>query len=61
MTATRNETASIHSELLDTLAKRFPHESHDELRDRALRVIELSEELKLVLPEFWAQNPRENP
>jgi hypothetical protein len=58
MTASRNQSAQIHSELLATLAKRFPHESHDQLRDRALRVIALADQLKGALPDFWAQNPR---
>lgn len=67
MTANRNasttetvvsETAQPHPELLRTLGKRFPAESPDELHDRALRVIELAEELKRALPAFWAQNPR---
>ena len=53
-----NETTAPHPELLRTLAQRFPHETPDELHDRALRVIELGEELKRALPAFWAQNPR---
>jgi hypothetical protein len=58
MTATRTETAQIHSELLCTLAQRFPAESPDQLRDRALRIIDLGEQLTQALSDFWAQNPR---
>jgi hypothetical protein len=53
-----NETAQIHTELIRTLAKRFPHETPNQLQDRALRVIALGEKLKRALPDFWAQNPR---
>jgi hypothetical protein len=51
------ETA-IHTELLCTLAKRFPNETPDQLQDRALRVIALADQLKGALSDFWAQNPR---
>ena len=55
---TQTETAQIHTELIRTLAKRFPNESPDQLRDRALRVIALADQLKGALSDFWAQNPR---
>jgi hypothetical protein len=58
MNATRAEATQIHPELIRTLAKRFPAESPDQLRDRALRVIALGEELKSALTDFSAQTPR---
>jgi hypothetical protein len=61
MAATRNETTAPHPELLATLAQRFPHESSDQLRDRALRVIDLGEKLQREIADFWAQTPRKQP
>jgi len=44
----------IHPELLAMLGKRFPAESPAQLHERALEILELSEQLKQAITDFWA-------
>ena len=48
------QSPQVHPELLSTLGKRFPAESPAQLHDRALEILELSEQLKQAITDFWA-------
>ena len=38
------------------LAARFPSETPAQLHDRALKILELSEQLKEAITDFWAND-----
>jgi hypothetical protein len=54
MTAATKTTTAPHPELMSMLGKRFPAESPAQLHDRALEILELSEQLKQAITDFWA-------
>lgn len=54
MTAQTKTTATPHPELMTMLGKRFPSESPAQLQERALKILELSAQLKQAITEFWA-------
>jgi hypothetical protein len=52
----QTQSPQVHPELTAMLTKRFPSESPSQLRDRALKILELSDSLKKALSDFWGND-----
>ena len=52
----QTQSPQVHPELLSMLGKRFPSESPAQLHERALEILELSEQLKEALSDFWGND-----
>jgi hypothetical protein len=50
----QTQSPRIHPELMSMLGKRFPAESPAQLHERAIKILELSEQLKQAITDFWA-------
>ena len=50
----QTQSPQIHPELMAMLAKRFPNDSPAQRQERALKILELSEQLKQAITEFLA-------